>query len=129
MKNRKAGSRLVYLGVIFCLLVSMIFSGCGSPEPAAPQPSAPGPSAPEAIPDEGPQYGGTLRIAKAEDALVLGNPSTMFRQACSVFAAPAIEKLVVFDSAGDLIPGLATGWDIDSATNTITDLERRCQVS
>jgi peptide/nickel transport system substrate-binding protein len=47
------------------------------------------------------------------------------RQRCSGKLAVSLQllplkRLVYFDEAGNVLPGLATGWNIDSAANTIT---------
>lgn len=116
MKKRSAVSKLIYLGIILSLLTLIAVSGCGTPETTAPETTDD--SSPADISEL--QHGGTLRVGKTEDAIVLGNPSTMHRQSCAVFAAPAIEKLLYFDEAGDVLPGLAEDWEVDPDENTIT---------
>jgi peptide/nickel transport system substrate-binding protein len=68
-----------------------------------------------------PRYGGTLRLSENFDGVNIGYPPTTvktnyaFRQMQS-----AIETLLRFDKAGQLVPWLATAFKGDAKTKTIT---------
>jgi len=62
--------------------------------------------------------GGTLRVAGAFDAIILGYPMGRMLEVPVVFAC--LETLVKFDETGALVPNLATSWEADAEAKTIT---------
>jgi peptide/nickel transport system substrate-binding protein len=69
---------------------------------------------------DSPQYGGVLKIIDvAEGAQPLGAPWDV-KGIDTKLIKPAVENLLREDINGNYHPGLATGWKIDQAKNTIT---------
>ena len=103
MNKTTVQSKLIFVGVTFCLLASMtIFSSAhGAPVPS-------------------PRYGGTLRVAELGDASSLGYPPKVSSIRISRQAGPAIETLLRFDKTGKPTPWLATAFTNSVAAKTIT---------
>ncbi|MFV0309320.1 MAG: ABC transporter substrate-binding protein [Desertimonas sp.] len=73
------------------------------------------------VDDERPNQGGTLRYAHANTPSRFDPHRSSIGQDIRYFA-PVYDRLVHFDSAGDLVPGLATSWEFsdDGLTFTMT---------
>jgi peptide/nickel transport system substrate-binding protein len=131
--------------VLALLLVSgLVVTSCSStttnpaPSPAtssqaSPAP-APAPQATSALPEVSPtpysapsstqsgqaQYGGVMRIIVGDGPIVFGNPR-LWKGGMSYFETIGCgECLTSFDEKGNLIPMLATSWDLDPTNNTMT---------
>jgi peptide/nickel transport system substrate-binding protein len=93
-----------------------LFTGCDS------QTTTPTPSDPKAhvVPSPGsPRHGGVLRRVVTSFPKILGYP-VEFAPIDADFSAPALERLVSWDEAGNLIPVLAESWEGDPEKKTIT---------
>ncbi len=126
MKRTLSSRRLIYFSLALILMTAVMLSACGSPATS----TAPGtePSATTIKPTTAsstavtPKSGGTLRIGYNRDAVYLGDPIELTQQQDMVMSRPAIETLARYDSSGQLVPWLATGWTVnaDDLTMTIT---------
>ena len=94
-----------------------LFTGCDSQTtttPASTDPTA------HAAPSSGPpRHGGVLKKVATTFPKVLGYPEE-FTPIDSDYSTPALERLVSWDAAGNLIPVLAESWDGDPEKKTIT---------
>jgi len=82
--------------------------GCGGGTPTPPPP-----------PTEEPQYGGIMRCANTSGPRILGYyPEMGWSDGATAFYYA--ESLLNVDGTGNLIPELATSWDVDTANKTIT---------
>ena len=64
------------------------------------------------------KMGGDLRLCSTNPTTLF--PARMRSYVDYVSSAPALEALAHYDKAGNMVPWLATGWEIDNAANTIT---------
>ncbi|MFC1494923.1 ABC transporter substrate-binding protein [Thermodesulfobacteriota bacterium] len=93
-----------------------LFTGCDS-QSNTPKSSEPGA---QTVPSPGPpRHGGYLKRVVGAFPKILGYPEE-FAPIDSDFAAPALERLVSWDEAGNLIPILAESWEGDPEKKTIT---------
>ena len=100
------------------ILLSLLFllTGCDS------QSTTTAPSDPTNITAQSPgppRHGGILRRVGTTFPKVLGYPEE-FTPLDADFSAPALERLLSWDAAGNLIPVLAESWEGDSEKKTIT---------
>ena len=84
---------------------------------AAPSTSA---SAPTASSTTAGQYGGTLKIIARGTVQNLGFPGANFGPDDGTFQSPAVEKLITVDTKGNIIPNLATSWQVSPDYKYIT---------
>jgi len=66
-----------------------------------------------------PQYGGILKISRAQESRGLGNPSQV-KTGELFIAYPCVEGLLKLDNNGTAIPNLALSYDLDTAAKTLT---------
>jgi len=104
MEKKTALLKVIYLGVVLCLMTSMsIFDSIqGAPITS------------------GPRYGGTLRVGEQYEGVSIGYPPKLARAQSNRQAAPAVETLFRNDKTGKPVPWLATGFTGDIAAKTIT---------
>ena len=131
VKKKTPLMKIIYLGFILCLMISVILVGCGEPEETEPSPttSTTGPTttattttATTTPPPTTPaiKTGGILKVAMPMDAMILGDPLET-KQVGAIMQRAALEFLARFDSDGMLQPWLAESWteDPDNLTFTI----------
>jgi peptide/nickel transport system substrate-binding protein len=122
--------KLLVVGVILIIsvfIVSCAGSGTTTPTPGAsttkPVSTTAAPTQPLATTvakptTATPQYGGVLRMLTTSLATNVGNPALAMGPPEN--ALMAIEPLTSFDEKGNLIPELATSWELDAKAQTIT---------
>ena len=127
-------SRLAYLVIGICLLVSLLLVACSSPSsptqttpatttpaqttPATTKPTvSPSPTSPATA---SPKTGGVLKIGTGVDAVILGNPPTQTTVQDFITSKTAVESLGRYDAQGNMVPWLAENWKIDAQAKTIT---------
>lgn len=69
--------------------------------------------------DEGPEYGGIMKVIGGTFPATIGYPPE-FWPTDSIYAAPCLERLCEWDEEGKQIPVLATSWEGDPDNLTIT---------
>jgi len=104
MKRALPLTKEVFFVIALCLTFFMIFFTHAE---AAPTPSPT------------PKYGGVMKFV-VQEPFSLGFPGTMTGQTDGQTSSVCLETLFRFDSNGDLVPLLATGWKADPAAKTIT---------
>jgi peptide/nickel transport system substrate-binding protein len=117
--------------VLVVLLISAFLMSCGggtttpsTTSPATSSTTAPIATSPLAETTKPPQttvqpkYGGVLRMLTTSLATNVGNPALPMGPPEN--ALMAIEPLTSFDEKGNLVPELATSWELDAAAQTIT---------
>jgi peptide/nickel transport system substrate-binding protein len=67
---------------------------------------------------ETPVTGGTMRVLLSEFPTVMGNPKNWSAPKSTMSAC--LEQLATYDLDGNLVPVLATSWDVDATAKTIT---------
>jgi len=107
MKKKSVRSNSICLGVVICLLASMVIFGSAKGASAPTQPARP-------------KYGGVLRIGTGLDVNVLGNPPGMTTVQDYIISKTCIESLARYDEKGLMVPWLAEGWTTDAKAKTIT---------
>jgi len=122
---------LTIVSVCLILILAILpLMSCGeveptpTPEPGTTPTPGPGPVTPVLLAGE-PQYGGVLKISVGVGALSLGYHATVRCDIDRVMSAPAIETLVRFDEEGNVVPYLATGWEVADDLKSITLTLRR----
>jgi ABC-type transport system substrate-binding protein len=65
-----------------------------------------------------PQTGGTLRLLLTDFPRIFGNPKEWNAPKSTML--PCLESFGTYDAVGNLVPQLATSWDVDAAGKTIT---------
>ena len=94
-----------------------LFTGCDSENATTQAPSDP---AAHAVSSSGPpRRGGVLRRVATTFPKILGY-SEEFTPIDSDYSSPALERLISWDAAGNLIPVLAESWEGDPEKKTIT---------
>lgn len=100
--------------------LSLVVSACGGEEAATPEEPAPSTSAPaEPEAETGPQVGGTLVAAVAED-LDSTDPHRTSGETGPVWLSLMFETLVFVDAGSSVVPGLAESWTISPDGQTFT---------
>jgi len=103
--------RPVFILIALLMVAAVMFPSCAKQAPAPAE--TPPPTT------EQPQYGGILRCAFPTGPRVLGYfPEMGFTDIASL--GVHAEGLTNVDGKGNLIPELATSWDVDKANKTIT---------
>lgn len=111
MKNKGVLRKLISVGVILCLAVSVLVLGCvGDETPPTPTP----PTEPQ------PQYGGVLKVAFYWSPTCLGYPPKMTGYQNGLIARPALEGMVEVSPTGEVIPCLAESWEVADDRLSIT---------
>jgi peptide/nickel transport system substrate-binding protein len=109
--------------ILAVLLVSgMIFSSCASPSSSTSAPisaTATSKTTSAQTTTNTPQYGGTLMIICTSPLAGLGTPYTA-GSGYTDYARPAIETLLGVDAQGNLVPKLATSWQVASDGKSVT---------
>jgi peptide/nickel transport system substrate-binding protein len=111
--------RYLYIILAAVLLVGLIFSGC-SKKAETPTPVPATTPSPTPTPTTGPQTGGVLTAITPTGPVNLGYPfeETGFQD--GIFMAPCLEGLIGYDENTNVIPKLATKWDIAPDYSAIT---------
>lgn len=106
MKNQRfCGIAVIFMGIVFIgVLLAGSFANTAS---------------------SAPRYGGILRIAEWREGASIGWPPTMYPVVSNRQATPAIETLLRIDKTGKPGPWLATGYETDSDSKTITLILRK----
>ena len=101
-----------WVSLVICLLmvISILIVGCGQGKSTSSVPT----------PVEGPQKGGILKIGIDRDPSTIGYPATAMFNIDPMFSRPAVEGLVRLDKTGIPVPWLATSWETDPNSKTIT---------
>jgi len=69
--------------------------------------------------EEGPEYGGVMRVVGSTFPVNVGYPPE-FTPTDSIYALPALERLCEWDETGRQIPVLAESWEVDLDNLTLT---------
>jgi len=100
--------RSVFILLVLLMAAAVAIPGCGGGTPTPPAP-----------PTEQPQSGGILRVAYTVGPRDLGYfPEMGFTDTASL--SIYAESLLSVDGKGNLVPQLATSWDVDKANKTLT---------
>ena len=108
--------------ILAVLLISgIIFSSCASPSSSTSSPASVKTTTPVQTTKTTvtPQYGGTLSIICTSPLAGLGTPYTA-GSGYTDYARPAIETLLGVDAQGNLVPKLATSWQVTPDGKSIT---------
>jgi len=107
--------------LLICLLVLALIAVplCAACEEEVSPPADGDGVVPPADGEEGPVYGGIMKVIGGTFPAVLGYPPE-FSPTDSIYALPAIERLTGWDEDGIQIPVLATSWVSDPDNLTIT---------
>jgi peptide/nickel transport system substrate-binding protein len=133
MSKKIPVSRLIYLIMAMCLLVSILLAACSgsaSPTSQAPpsttapvtatQPAQPATTTQTTPSAAAPKTGGILKIGTGLDAVNLGNPPGQTTVQDTLTSKTCVESLGRYDAKGNMVPWLADNWKIDAAAKTIT---------
>jgi len=100
--------RSVFILIALLMVSAIMIPACGKGTPTPPPP-----------PTEEPQYGGIMRCAFTFGPRILGYfPEFGFTDGATAWYYA--ESMLNVDEKGNLIPELATSWDVDATNKTIT---------
>lgn len=116
MRKKVGKVRIVHPAIAFCLLISIVISGC-TQEAAKQEPSKN--ETPKQETASGPGYGGSIKMIMLDNATNVGYPAedagfTLY------YNMPALESLGRYDQEGKIKPLLAESWQTDPDKKTIT---------
>ena len=114
--------RLIFFTIGIILVATLMFGGCGEPEPtptATPPVSSVTPSSSPSATTVGPVKGGVLRCVSGSLPKVLGY-TPEFSPTETIYTLPVLERLCEWDNKGVLHPILAESWEGDPQALTIT---------
>jgi peptide/nickel transport system substrate-binding protein len=118
--------KLVFLGVVLCILAVMLVISCGKTTTtptkttaASPTPT-PTPTPKPTSTGLTPQYGGVLHILAGTGQDNVGAPAVGSPPFNPFIPAPCVEGLMIRDNAGNPSPWLCESWDLDRTAMTLT---------
>jgi peptide/nickel transport system substrate-binding protein len=113
---------LVFYGLIAVLLIAGLLSACAkstttttttaAATTTTTKPATTAPSTTTTATTETPQYGGTLKIIARGTVQNMGWPQAAFGPDDGTFQSPAVEKIISVDPQGNVIPNIATSWQV-----------------
>ena len=128
MKRSTSTLSVFLLVLLLTLTLAVAATGCGEATTtettvASTQTTAPGTETTAAptettVPEAQPVNGGTMNVLISEFPTVLGNIQNWSAPKSSMSAC--LEQLATYDLQGNLVPVLATSWDVDPVAKTIT---------
>jgi peptide/nickel transport system substrate-binding protein len=113
--------RLFWVSLMITLAIILVLGGCSkatpAPSSAAPTTAAPKPTS---APASQPQYGGVLKILEKQGIVNIGYPGKPWGGSDLSCQRAAVESLLDFDAKFNVIPWLATEWEIGSDSKSLT---------
>jgi peptide/nickel transport system substrate-binding protein len=114
LKHKASTQQWVFLGVVVCLLASLVTFGCAGTTTSPTTPTS-----------TGPKTGGVLKIAQYGDNTALGYPPRLSTVYEGITKGTCLESLGRFDEKDNIVPVLATEFKPDPKTSSLTVVLRK----